>query len=386
MRDRIVYLQYTNPAAYPPLQHSSRILADAGWEVLFLGTGARGADTLTFPPHGRIREKRLRFQPPGWRQKLHYLGYCGWVLAHVVWWRAGWVYASDLWSCPPALLASWWPGCEVLYHEHDSPAGGGGLFQRFCLWARRRLVQRAAVCVLPSEGRAKVFAAANSPKRVEVVWNCPAREEVGPRKSCGTSERLLLVYHGSIGRERLPLAVVKAMAQVGERMGLRIMGYETASSTGYLREIYATARALGIEARVEVLGTIPERSHLLVRCYEADIGLTLMPLRSGDLNMNHMAGASNKPFDYLSGGLALLVSDLPEWREMFVQPGYGLACNPDDPESIAAALRWFLEHPAEMRAMGEAGRQRILAEWNYEARFTAIRRLLQKQPQSALKA
>ena len=32
---RVVYVQYTNPAAYPPLEHSSRILADAGWQVLF---------------------------------------------------------------------------------------------------------------------------------------------------------------------------------------------------------------------------------------------------------------------------------------------------------------------------------------------------------------
>jgi MFS family permease len=33
---RVLYIQYTNPAGYPPLQHSSRILASAGWQVLFL--------------------------------------------------------------------------------------------------------------------------------------------------------------------------------------------------------------------------------------------------------------------------------------------------------------------------------------------------------------
>lgn len=39
-KNRILYIQYTNPAGYPPLEHSSRILAQADWEVLFLGTGA----------------------------------------------------------------------------------------------------------------------------------------------------------------------------------------------------------------------------------------------------------------------------------------------------------------------------------------------------------
>ena len=50
----------------------------------------------------------------------------------------------------------------------------------------------------------------------------------------------------------------------------------------------------------------------------AHVGLALMPLNSNDLNMRHMTGASNKPFDYMAAGLALLVSDLPDWRQMFV--------------------------------------------------------------------
>jgi hypothetical protein len=30
---RVLYLQYTNPAGYPPLEHSSGILADSGWDA-----------------------------------------------------------------------------------------------------------------------------------------------------------------------------------------------------------------------------------------------------------------------------------------------------------------------------------------------------------------
>ena len=85
-----------------------------------------------------------------------------------------------------------------------------------------------------------------------------------------------------------------------------------------------------------------------------------------------MTGASNKPFDYLACGVPLLVSDLPEWRETFVAPGYALACNTDDPHSIAEALRWFVEHPEETRQMGERGRERILNEWNYENQFQNV--------------
>src|SRR5262249_15965707 len=106
---RILYIQYTNPAGYPPLEHSSRILADAGWKVEFLGTGALGAE-LRFPPHPNITTRQMAFCPAGWRQKLHYFRFALWVLGWALWRRPRWVYASDLLSCPVALVLSFLPG------------------------------------------------------------------------------------------------------------------------------------------------------------------------------------------------------------------------------------------------------------------------------------
>ena len=85
-----------------------------------------------------------------------------------------------------------------------------------------------------------------------------------------------------------------------------------------------------------------------------------------------MTGASNKPFDYMAAGLALLVSERPDWRDMFVGPGYARACDPTDPASIAAAVTWFIDHPAERRAMGACGRAKIEAEWNYDSAFRSV--------------
>jgi glycosyltransferase involved in cell wall biosynthesis len=89
-----------------------------------------------------------------------------------------------------------------------------------------------------------------------------------------------------------------------------------------------------------------------------------------------MTGASNKAFDYLACGLPLIVSDLPDWREMFVEAGYALACDPNDPPSIATAIASLVNDPERMRAMGEAGRQKIIEAWNYEALFQPVMRLL----------
>jgi glycosyltransferase involved in cell wall biosynthesis len=85
-----------------------------------------------------------------------------------------------------------------------------------------------------------------------------------------------------------------------------------------------------------------------------------------------MAGASNKPFDYMAAGLPVLVSDLEEWRDLYVAPGYGLACDPDDAQSIIEALRWFLGHGAERHAMAARARAKIEADWNYDTAFAPI--------------
>jgi len=118
---RILYIQYTNPAGYPPLEHSSRILADDGWQVLFLGTGALGASALCFPPHPNIRVHCLDFHPPGWRQKLHYFYFCAWVLGWILRWRPSWIYASDPLVCPAAVAL-----CTLPWHCESNWLFGNG--------------------------------------------------------------------------------------------------------------------------------------------------------------------------------------------------------------------------------------------------------------------
>ncbi len=386
-RRKILYIQHTNPAGYPSLEHSSRILADRGWEVLFLGAGAMGAANLEFPPHPRIRVLRRPYCPPGWRQKVDYLQYTLWVLGWVLRWRPRWVYASDPMSTPVALMLSYLPGMRVIYHEHDTPGyprlnapstdgarAAISPFMRFVLRCRARLAQRAELCILPNEQRAEYFARTVANGRpVVTVWNCPRREEVIAEKCKCKRDGLVLWYHGSIVPPQLPTAVVKALAALPENVRLRIAGYETIGHRGYVKELQSLAERLGVAHRVEVLGAFPTRRQLFEQCARADIGLALFtrPTRQP------MIGASNKPFDYLACGLALLVSDLPDWVQTYVEPGYGLACDPEDPESIAAAIRWFLDHPEEMRAMGARGRRKILEEWNYETQFGRVLQRMQ---------
>jgi glycosyltransferase involved in cell wall biosynthesis len=155
-------------------------------------------------------------------------------------------------------------------------------------------------------------------------------------------------------------------------VSLVIAGYETQGHPEYVRELLSRAEALGLEDRVSYRGLVPLRRDLLAECRLSDVGLALMPMDSADFNERSMAGASNKPFDYLAGGLPLLVSDLPDWTDMFVGPGMARPCDPRTADGIARALRWYVEHPVELRAMGERGRCRVADEWNYEVEFAPV--------------
>lgn len=370
---RVMYVQYANPAMYPPLEHSSRILANDGWEVLFLGINAT-AD-IHFPPHPNITVRRWKYRRPGIVQKLQYIAFNGWVVAAALRWRPDWVYASEFFASPAALVLAI-IGFHVVYHEHDHPGSARGAFDAWLYWTRRVAARNVELVVVPNDGRLRCLRRETGRTREMVsIWNTPARTEAEVRPEKATNAFIVL-YHGSIVPARIPLTVIQALPLLPQELRLCIVGYETIGHLGYSAKITRLADTLGVADRVRLLGTVPSRDELLsvTRC--AHVGLALMPLAEGDLNMRDMVGASNKPFEYLACGCALLVTDLPQWRERFVDTDLGRACDPEDPNSIAEALRWFVEHPAQMRRMGEQGRERVLREWNYERQFGFMRERL----------
>jgi glycosyltransferase involved in cell wall biosynthesis len=372
----ILYVQFTNPCGYPPLLHSSEILAGRGWEVLFLGTQAHGFLT-PHPPN--LPGVRFRYLEPGaarWKRKVHYPWFCLWCLFWGWRWRPAWIYASDLAACLPAMLLRNLAGARIIYHEHDSPGATAGSGESRLMpifrWARRRTANIAEFCILPNETRAKYFLShTGTPKQVKVVWNTPLRNEASPQRECPDGT-LKLLYHGSVVPARLPLTVIHALQKVGYPVVLRVVGYETLGSLGYMAKLRRTTEQLGIPEALEFEGVL-ERGELMANCQSYDVGLAIVHAPQ-DHNLVNLFGASNKVFDYMACGLALLIPETSSWRAFLP---YGVACDPTDADSIARALRYFCEHPEEMRAMGERGRQRILDEWNYETHFRPALELIE---------
>lgn len=375
---RILYLQYTNPAAYPPLEQGARQLADEGCTVVFVGAEDRAVRSMQLAPHPRITSALLGSGAAGgWRLKWHFVRFTAWAVGRARRDRPDWVYVSDIMGAPAGWILSAVFGMRVIYHEHDRfEPRGASRFMRVCLAARRRLSRSAVASVLPSDGRIAQLCADTgvTPDRCIRVWNCPSMVHVRPAPALAKPHGLRLLFYGSIAPSRLPLCLLQALARLPD-VSLRVIGFETGESVGYLDRFRRAAAELGVEGRVEILGPMSHAA-LFPHADDCDVGLACMPTRSDDANMQSMAGASNKAFEFLARGLPLLVSPLPDWEKMFVAPGYGITCDIENVDSVEAALRWYLDDPARRRSMGEQGRERVRTEWNYETQFGPVRRLI----------
>jgi glycosyltransferase involved in cell wall biosynthesis len=364
----VVFVQYTNPAGYPPIVHAAHLLADAGSTIRVIGIAL---GEMTFPAHERISVELLPAHAAGWRQRIGFLRFVWHVCRRVRTMRPQWIYASDPLSTPAAWLAARLWNVRCIYHEHDAPEGiPAAVAARVVAFFRRHLAALAEHCVVPSKGRADALGTTTGRGDATVIWNTPTVCEVAAPRS-GTPAGTRLLFHGSIVPARVPETLLHAVAGLPPSVTLCVTGYDP-SGGAYQARLEALTRTLRIEHRVEFRGVVARRDELMQQCRSFDVGLALLPLDSTSVNERTMVGASNKPFDYLAGGLALLVPDLPDWRQCFVEPGYGLACDPASVESLMQAISRFDANPEARQQMGERGRQRIAAEWNYDRGFRPV--------------
>jgi glycosyltransferase involved in cell wall biosynthesis len=366
---RALFIQVTEPGGYPPLVNAAHLMVEAGWQVTFISAPIAGSK-LKMPVVSGIQIVAMPERPSHVVTKLNYLQYCARAVTLSLRIKPHVVYVSDPVGAFPGVLAAKVSGARLVYHEHDSPNSEvdlNGLVRR----ARRVAFDLATLIVFPNAERARLAKGqcAFDAKKLRVVWNAPRLAELPALRDVPDTP-FILYYHGSINPERLPETVLAAVASFSGKVRLDVAGYEAPGAKGYVERLMSRWNCVGHEV-VRYLGEQPHGDLLRIAA-GCNAGLVLMPPHSEDVNMMHMVGASNKAFDYMAAGLPLIVSALSEWRETFVDEGYGLACDPTAKESVKASLHWLVANQPICRAMSKSCRSKIESDWNYDALFRPV--------------
>lgn len=364
----ILFVQFTDPAGYPPLQNAMRILENRGWKISILGRCVVETSKIKFevPISGSFY-----WVPSSANRYLQYCFYSFFCLKAFFLMmspRFAWIYGSDHWTLPILYVAKALFKKKIIYQEHDSPGVQQGFFMRLVLKLRPQVSAFSDIKIVPNLKR--IPENLNRDTWFE-VRNYPARQGV-TRSVEKRKDALIAYYHGSINSARLPFSLLDAFEKIKFPFIFKFAGYESLQEQGYIKSWVESAQSRGLAEKVIYLGVLESREDLSENGSKAHVGLALMPQSSQDINMMHMCGASNKPYDYLASECALLVSDLPEWNEMYVQAGLGLNCRPDSAQSVENCLTWFYENLNQTIDMGKKGRKRILDDWNYEHAFEVV--------------
>src|SRR6516164_1902266 len=174
---RVLFVQATNPGAYPPLIHASILMAEAGWDVTFLSAPIDGNE-LALDPHPRIKIHEVSPRPSHVMSKVDYTVYAAAAARLALRLRPNVVYASDPLGAGPGVLASRLAGAALVYHEHDSPSKGR--LHHALARSRKAAARAAQLIIFPNEGRARVAQEEwqCSDNKLRIVWNVPRRAEL----------------------------------------------------------------------------------------------------------------------------------------------------------------------------------------------------------------
>lgn len=165
-----------------------------------------------------------------------------------------------------------------------------------------------------------------------------------------------LIYVGGLSEERGISEIVQAMDFLDTSRSVKLILCGEFGTQSYRRKV----TGLWGYKKVEYLGYV-EPENVPLQMARATIGIAcLHPVR------NYMYMPTTKVFQYVAAGLPVVVSNFPKWKEFIEGINCGIVVNPLDPQEIARAVGYLIEHPDEARRMGENGRKAVLEKYNWE--------------------
>jgi glycosyltransferase involved in cell wall biosynthesis len=314
---------------------------------------------------------RVSATPPAWVRHalpfhLYRIACLAWLLGRLLRLRPEAVHAHDAAMLLPGLIGARLAGARLVYDSHELATGvpyRDGGWARFVAGIERLAVPRAAAVITVSEGIAdrltERYRLRGRPVVVRNVCALPAAAPPG-RLRAVVGNAPLILHQGAAAPDRGCEVLIRALALVP---GAHLVFLGDEGEPGFTAGLRELVAASGVAERVHFLASEPPE-RLLASTAEADVGVSLLQ----DTCENHRLALPNKVFEYLTAGVPVVVSDLPELRRLVDEYGIGWAVPPADPEAVAAGLRAALaaRGDAALRARGENAARGL--SWREERR------------------
>lgn len=251
--------------------------------------------------------------------------------------------SNDLDTLLPNFLVSKLKKLPLVYDSHEYFTGVPEIQKRlFVKWVWKSIEKfifpRLTYVMTVSESISKKYASEYGIEPL-VIRNCSrksenlspfSREELNLRR-----DHLLLILQGTgINIDRGGEELIDAVHNT-ENISLLIVG-----GGDILESLIEKSSELGISGRVKFISKVPWET-LMRYTRSADIGLSL----DKNSNLNYSFSLPNKLFDYMSAGIPVIATDLPEIAKILKEYKCGILIPKPDPGEISKAIIDLRDNP-----------------------------------------
>ena len=192
-------------------------------------------------------------------------------------------------------------------------------------------------------------------RKVEIIANYPPLSFSAGLECTRNNTTFKLIYVGGISEDRGIIKIIESLKYLNcENVKFEVFG-DTDNPI--------LLNFLNNTEKVKYFGVVPWQEvskHLA----NADVGLVLLQ----PVPAYFYCPGENivKLFEYMSVGLPIIISNFPKLKKLILDIGCGIPVDPTNPEEIAKAIEYLIEHPEEVKQMGENGRKAVLEKYNWE--------------------
>lgn len=254
-----------------------------------------------------------------------------------------------------------WSGKKVIYDVHED-VPRQILYKRWLPQSLRRFISFIYEQFEHFASKQLTAVVAATPKiaerferigcRVVVIKNYPILSHFKMSNVNWDEKEKVVCYIGSITKERGIYEIVDAIEKTN---GVRLL---LAGKFAY-EEDYERVKNMNGWTKVDYLGYLSQDDVKKV-IERARCGLVLLHPTS-----TYIDSLPVKMFEYMNGGIPVIASNFPLWKQIIEQNECGICVNPFDTEEIKKAIEKLVYNEDISREMGEKGKETVQEKYNW---------------------